>query len=343
MTTDNRSTILKEAVTLLLKNLVNADWVGIVIFETDATTYNSKLVRATSDNITKLINYVKGNEPRGSTNYQAAFSAANNLLRDSIYDENNSPCKTFIMFLTDGSPTTGLQSQSELTAHIDSLDYLKKAIIFSYSLGSGSAVDIPKAFACMRGGIFETIDNVSDLNKKMNSYFVALSLGMNVTKALWVEPYIDASGLGEMTTCSIPVYDRSVTPIRLIGVIGIDILMDTFYKVETSKDVITKKLISKSMSACTNSDATECQINTLRDENYRCSVYDGSCNMVQIDWTTCPNALSNVFCNTMRSGVVVKDSCCSTTPQTCTKSQIIDGFFAKLNILAFIMIILFLV
>jgi len=340
MTTDNRSTILKQAVTLLLSNLVNSDWVGIVVFETDANTYNSKLIRATKENIQKLIAYVDGNEPRGSTNYGAAFLAANNMLRDSIYDENNSPCKTFVMFLTDGSPTAGLQTESELTSYINGLEYLKKAIIFSYSLGTGSAVDIPKAFACMRNGIFEKIDVASDLNSKMNSYFVTLSLGMNISKPLWVEPYIDASGLGEMTTCSIPVYDRSVTPIRLIGVIGIDILMGTFYKVEPSKDVITSKLISKSMSACTNSDATECQINTLRDENYRCTAYDGSCSMVQIDWTTCPNSLDNVFCNTDKKIPDYKDTCCGTTIKQCS-IVLSKGSFASMNMLLLLIFFIF--
>ena len=277
MGTDNRANILKEAVSLLLKNLVNYDWVGIVIFASEATTYNKILVRATSANIDKMIKFVNGNDPNGGTNYQAAFQAADNLLTNSIYDENNSPCKTFVMFLTDGIPTAGLKEEEQLTTFIDGLMSLKKAIIFSYSLGANASSSIPKAISCMRNGIFEMVSNVGDLSIKLNSYFVILSLGMKIEKAIWVEPYTDFSGLGELTTCSIPVYDRSVNPYILLGVIGIDISLYDMMVIEPDVTVITKKLISKSMSACTNSDATECQINTLRSDQFKCSEHNGNC------------------------------------------------------------------
>jgi len=40
---------------------------------------------------------------------------------------------------------------------------------------------------------------------------------------LWIEPYLDANGLGELTTCSIPFYDRNVNPPLLLGVLAIDL------------------------------------------------------------------------------------------------------------------------
>ena len=51
MANESRADTLKAAVSILLKNLVNADWVGVVIFESNATTFQPKLVRATSENI----------------------------------------------------------------------------------------------------------------------------------------------------------------------------------------------------------------------------------------------------------------------------------------------------
>jgi hypothetical protein len=56
----------------------------------------------------------------------------------------------------------------------------------------------------------------------------------------WSEPYVDYSGAGTMTTVSSAVYisDASGFP-KLIGVAGIDIVIDKFLKVSIYKNIIT--------------------------------------------------------------------------------------------------------
>lgn len=340
MTTESRDEILKKAVNLLLTNLIMSDWVGIVTFRSDATVYNTKLVRATKENIEKMKEFILNQKASGGTNFSEAFVIADKMIKESIYDENNSPCKTFVMFLTDGNPTSGTTSESGILSLVNSLESFKKAIIFSYALGSTANRSIPKAISCMRNGIFEAIDNVDNLNIRLNSYFVTLSLGMNVSKPVWAEPYEDSSGLGIMTTCSIPVYDRSVSPIRFIGVVGIDILMSYFYQIEPNKDVVSRKLLSKSLSACTNSDATECQINTLRTPENRCTELDGSCSMVTIDFPTCPNKMNNVWCGAKSLETLKFDNCCGTSPTPCTVPAPSSSNFLISNIIMSIILLI---
>jgi len=248
------------------------------------------------------------------------------------------------MFLTDGTPTSGIIIEEELKHFIDNLYFIKKAIIFAYSLGPNSLSNIPQSIACMRNGIFEWIQDVNELYLKLNSYFVILSLGMDISKPLWVEPYIDASGLGEMTTCSIPVYDRSVTPFIFLGVIGIDVLVDEFYKTESSREVIQNILISKSMSACVNSNISECQINTIREDKFKCSTSNQSCNKIKIIWDICPNTLNNIFCNKDQGNGVPanKDPCCGTDPQACTK-QNVNGSMIKVSLLFVVVVLIILI
>ena len=76
----------------------------------------------------------------------------------------------------------------------------------------------------------------------MNSYFFALSLGIETKTPVFVEPYEDAHGLGLMTTCSLPVYDRTGDTPFLIGVVGIDIMMKDLYDISDAATV-KKKLI----------------------------------------------------------------------------------------------------
>lgn len=57
----------------------------------------------------------------------------------------------------------------------------------------------------------------------MSSYTSLIARGIEITEPVWVEPYPDASGLGEITTVSMPVYDRSSGTPFLIAVVGMDI------------------------------------------------------------------------------------------------------------------------
>jgi len=317
MQNEYREESLKASVKLLIGTLVNADWVGVVTFSTDAKQYNPTLIRATSENKEKIISYIMNFSSSGGTNFSDAFQKTNDMIQNTVADENGSPCKTFVMFLTDGTPTSGITDQVPLLKFIDDLPHLKKATIFAYSIGTSADRVIPKAIACMRSGIFEYIQDADQLSEKMNSYYVTLSLGLDINKALWVEPYIDSMGLGEMTTCSIPIYDRSVTPYRLLGVAGIDIIIGDLYKLEPNKDTVKNKLLRKSMSSCSASLLTECQINSLRGDDAKCTIADNSCTPIVTSFTTCPSSISNVFCNTLKEF--------GFTPTDSTNSTLVNG------------------
>ena len=334
MQNENREDSLKSAVKLLLGTLVNADWVGIVTFSTTAKPYSTALVRATKENIDKLIAYIMGFNSSGGTNFSDAFQKTNDMIRDTVADENGSPCKTFIMFLTDGTPTEGVTDPTTLLTMIDNLTYLKTATIFAYSLGSSASIDIPQKIACMRNGIFESVLSSDELSLKMNSYYVTLSLGMNVAKPLWVEPYIDAQGLGEMSTCSIPIYDRTVSPYRLLGVAGIDIIMGDLYKLMPDQAAVKKKLLIKSVNACTSQSLNACQMNSLRATGSKCTGVDSSCTPIQVNFDQCSSSVTNAFCNTLKLVSITSTSssstadkpieiCCGT--ETCSTGGIIGG------------------
>ncbi len=63
--------------------------------------------------------------------------------------------------------------------------------------------------ACAKNGIFEHINVPDELLYKMSSYTSLIARGIEIKEPVWVEPYEDASGLGVITTVSMPIYDRS--------------------------------------------------------------------------------------------------------------------------------------
>jgi len=238
------------------------------------------------------------------------------------------------MFLTDGIPSRGITDQQEFLVFFETLDQLRKATIFAYTLGNNVDTQIPMALACRRTGYFEAILNIDELNIKLNSYFKTLILGMDIKSPLWVEPYIDSSGLGEMSTCSIPVYDRTVNPPLFLGVLGIDVMMDDFFLYEPSREIIIKTLILKSMNTCTNDETTECQINTMRPMTYRCSPPDPKCQL-SLQWEVCKKPLKNIFCNKIiEEGKSLEDTCCGSVAQACTKLVTTSKKYLVINIIS---------
>lgn len=62
----------------------------------------------------------------------------------------------------------------------------------------------------------------------MREYYTFLSIGANIDKPIWTEPYWDYFGYGEMVTVSMPAYFYANGVKQLLGVAGVDIVMSRF-------------------------------------------------------------------------------------------------------------------
>ena len=148
----------------------------------------------------------------------------------------------------------------------------------------------------------------------MNSYFLTLLVGIETINPVWVEPYLDADGLGLMTTCALPVYDRSKADEPfLIGVVGIDVMMQDLYNLGDKKTV-DNKLIQRSMQACTKSVVSKCQLNSIRKPKFACSLTVGEkCNALKSSISYCAESIGDVFCNTVDTNINKEDinKCCA--------------------------------
>jgi hypothetical protein len=128
---------------------------------------------------------------------------------------------------------------------IKTLDVGINATTFTYSVSSEADSVLPKQIACAFNGIWTGISDDADLRRIMSTYYNVLSLGIKLTTPIWTEPYNDASGLGNMTTCALAVYDNTRNPPLLLGVVGVDVLMDELQKYDNHQTVL-KGLISRS-------------------------------------------------------------------------------------------------
>ena len=235
MLNDGRLDLAKEAVTAVIETLTNVDFATVVLFSESADQLlvadqtPDTLLQASYDNISKLslkVGEVSGN-PTGGTNFEAAFTKAFDILDLNSDGENFTNCSTALLFLTDGFPNHGSTSQSHLTDLVRERNHDHNAIIFTYTFGSTSGAALARGIACETGGVYTQINENDSLRDQLSLYYdyFALLRHTDNVQVAWVEPYIDAVGAGLLVTASKAIYDEEAMPPRLVGVVGVDILV----------------------------------------------------------------------------------------------------------------------
>lgn len=159
------------------------------------------LTQATASNIEAIRTQLQNYSPSGSTNFEAAFQLAFSVLEQT--GEFTSNCHSSILFMTDGEITVGKSGNSFLS-YVDTLqDDLfaeagKRAVLFTFSFGTGADETIPKALACAHNGTWSPVEYNANLRQQMGNYYdyFASLRASDDTPVVWVEPYEDASGAG---------------------------------------------------------------------------------------------------------------------------------------------------
>lgn len=230
MLNDGRLGIAQDAAVTVIETLTNVDYATVVLFSDSARQLlvpdqiPHTLLRASYNNISLLSEAVKNisGDSFGSTNFEASFAKAFDIL-----DANPPNCHTAILFLTDGFPNKGRTSEDDLIGLVQSRNTHHNATIFTYTFGSNSGASLTRAIACETNGVYTQINDNTQLRKQLSlyyDYFASLRQTDSVEVA-WVEPYIDAVGAGLLVTASKAIYRTDFTPARLLGVVGVDVLV----------------------------------------------------------------------------------------------------------------------
>ena len=258
----NRMALMQDAAKQVVGTLTIHDYVNVVPFSSSANILlGTTLLQATTANKDKLLNAIDNLALGGYTNFEAGFRKAFQLF-GSI--EHTSNCHKAILFLTDGQRTAG-EDVPALYTTITSLNAQHNATVFAYSLGSGASQTVPHAIACQNNGVWASVPDGGDLRGSMSAYYeyFALLRSEKTTASVWVELYMDATGAGEMTTVSKAVYDTTVWPHRLIGVLGLDVLASDLRKLEADYNNLLKALVFRS-NRCPLISVDECDLEYVR-------------------------------------------------------------------------------
>lgn len=342
-----RLDLAKEAAKTVVNTLTNFDYVGIVAFSDTATTQtingDNIMVPATNKKLVTIGTVIDQLNAGGGTNFEAAFREAFNLLDRSKQTEADSGCHTAILFLTDGNPTTGnIRDENGLINLVSdqnlNSDGSQKAVIFTFTLGGSASEDIPRGIACANRGIFIPVPDNGDLRGSMSQYydyFSALRQQVDNLQPVWVEPYIDAFGLGEVTTISRALYDNSTGSIRLYGVVGIDILIKDLRNADQDNWQRTISYLAHQVQCPAIKEVSSCQLDAIRlsrgNAQSRCPS-DSGCSSALSASSACPShGTSPHFCGSDRDRTnFPSESCCEGSPlePTCNGVSVFRSSYA---------------
>ncbi|XP_071818242.1 voltage-dependent calcium channel subunit alpha-2/delta-1-like isoform X3 [Apostichopus japonicus] len=231
--------VIKVSVSKALDTLGNDDYVMVAEFNQEATIVGcfETFVQANLRNKQLLKDHVQNLNASGQVSFDNALSFAFKHFEDfkvtedkDAKDNNNqgANCIRAIMIFTDGGREMARETLEERNKDENGNRWVR---IFVYNVGTDSMVpsDGVKSMACENDGFFSNIRSFGAVRLTTLDYVPVLSRPMVLSDEKnfqWSDIYLDALGLGMMTTLTQPVYSKtkngSLTE-ELLGVVGTDI------------------------------------------------------------------------------------------------------------------------
>jgi len=268
MSKANRLSLMKSAAQWVLNTLTPHDYVTVVVYSTisESPAFTKKsLVQATPENILLLANYIKNIGAGGATNMGAGISEAFNALSTARSQPGGaSPCQDIILFMTDGANSGG-SDPVQVADNAVASSYMTgtKLRLFTYTFGSGAEKSIPRQLACAHNGAYQHIEDGGNLKQAMASYFSYLAADLSLAQSYhptrkipirWTPWFEDGQGTGQIAGVCAPVFDMTLNPPDLFGVVcqGIHKHIWTNFSDHTTE----WSKIEKSKSTCADLDLT---------------------------------------------------------------------------------------
>lgn len=117
----------QEAARFVLNNLREGDLFNIIAYDSEVETFRPELQKFDEQSRGAALAFVDGLYAGGSTNIDGALSRALGMLNDS-----DQP--SYVLFLTDGLPTTGETGEMKIVAHTEQENEVR-ARVFAFGVG----------------------------------------------------------------------------------------------------------------------------------------------------------------------------------------------------------------
>jgi Ca-activated chloride channel family protein len=151
-----------------IKILRPADRFNVISFAGEEHLLANEMINADENGRTRALRFVEALKPVGSTNIDAALTAA----REQISRSTNLDHPRMIVFLTDGLPTVGTTNIEQILANAKKTD---GARIFPFGVGYDVNTSLLDRLASQSGGVADYIEPKEDLEVKVSNFFSRIS------------------------------------------------------------------------------------------------------------------------------------------------------------------------
>jgi hypothetical protein len=275
---------MKAAAKRVIDTLTPSDRVAVVFFDQEVNALADQgqyLLPATTENKKLLKNLIDQEVKGDGTNMYEGLRKAFDILEKSRDTGVAGNCNSAILFISDGivkpSDTDGpdvLKAMVEERINNATAVSGNPLKLFTYSVSNGQETEESTGnrpflaeLACLVDGFWAPIQSDEKIVEALSGFNAVYADGLgsaeNSQRTAWTEPYEFWNGeIG--VTVSAAVYDRSVTPARFIGVVGIDILKKALNDAFADANEAILRLAARSLESCPRFTATQCELEAIR-------------------------------------------------------------------------------
>lgn len=224
--------LARKVLVNLLRAATPRDMIGVVQVGFDVfhfSCFGNRMVPGTSENIQMLVDWVLGEfpQPSGPTQLDLGIEAAYNML-EKLNPVQRTNCQKVLTFFSDFINTRGEDYVTIIKERTEVLSSSTSNPPFIFALSPKTSVSPSfHTIGCNSldyFGVSIVFHSESTFLDQVN-YFNILSSSRTQGEAVWTSPYLDAAGLGVMSTTSLAVFADPEHGSELLGVIGIDVVL----------------------------------------------------------------------------------------------------------------------
>jgi Ca-activated chloride channel family protein len=157
----------KEAARFIVDHLDRRDAFTLIDFDDGITAFSDGLVPATEESVGRALKFVDGIEDSGGTNINDALLAALSRMRDGERPG-------YILFLTDGLPTTGTTETADILRNLAKANELRSRI-FVFGVGDDVNTELLDRISADHRGASVYIGETENLEAALSSFYEKIS------------------------------------------------------------------------------------------------------------------------------------------------------------------------
>jgi len=157
----------KEAARFIVERLDRRDAFTLIDFDDGITAFSDGLVPATGEAVGRALKFVDGIEDSGGTNINDALLAALSRMRDGERP-------SYVLFLTDGLPTTGTTETADILRNLARANELRSRI-FVFGVGDDVNTELLDRISADHRGASVYIGETENLEAALSSFYEKIS------------------------------------------------------------------------------------------------------------------------------------------------------------------------